>query len=160
MTDQPEEVRRFTLIDCDVTGHQRYGLLFRARDGRPGFIDSLEISDRPTDPREWPSVGERIICVVLGETRDGRLRASARGSDIVLVRAEPDAEHALSEWQRIRDVGFADPTERDAYVASSRGKAILRWAIRRRQSSNDHARASEILASAPATLRDELNDDL
>lgn len=160
MMAQPGEVHRFTLIDCDVTGHQHYGVLFRTAEGRPGFIDSLEISDQETDPSEWPSVGERITCVVLGETRDGRLRASARASDVDLVRAEPDARQALSEWQRIRDAGFVDSSESDAYVASARGKAILRWAIRRRQSSKDYARAREILASAPATLRDELSNDL
>jgi hypothetical protein len=159
MTNQPEEVRRFALVDCLVTGHQHYGILVRTSGGRPGFIDSIDISDGATDPREWPLVGERITCVVLGETRDGRLRASARESDVTLVRKEPDAQEALSEWLRIRDVGFADSSERAAYLASHRGKAILRWAIRRRRSSSDYARAREILAGAPARLRDELSDD-
>jgi predicted RNA-binding protein with RPS1 domain len=156
MMAQPEEVGRFALVDCDVTGHQHYGILFHTTDGRRGFIDSSDISDESADPREWPSIGERITCVVLGETRDGRLRASARASDVALVRAEPDARRALSEWLRIRDAGFADASEMDAYLASARGKAILKWAIRRRRSSTDYARAREILASAPATLRDEI----
>jgi hypothetical protein len=152
-----EEVRRFDLVDCEVTGHQHYGLLFRTSSDRPGFIDSADIFDPSAHGHsDWPPVGARLTCVVLGVTRDGRIRASVRASDMELVREEADLQQALSEWRRIRDAGFADTSEQNTYLASARGKAILRWALRRNISSSDHNRAVEIIASAPESVRNEI----
>lgn len=149
-----DDVRRFDLMDCEVTGHQHYGLVIRAQGGQRGFIDSADISDSLRHGRsDWPPVGTRLTCVFLGMTKDGRIRASARTSDIELVHEEANPQQALSEWSRIRDVGFADPSERDAYAASARGKAILRWALRRKASSSDYVRAKEIIASTTQVER-------
>src|SRR5947209_8025121 len=94
---------KYTAIECTVVGHQPYGLIVQSENDERGFIDSIEISDSPAARGEWPSKGQRLPCVVLGRTKDGRLRLSARQSDVMLVRTVDNVADALAEWQNIRD---------------------------------------------------------
>jgi len=153
-----EQAHRYSLVDLEVTGHQPYGVLFRTSAGTPGFVDKADIADSAITREDWPSVGQRRTGVVLGLTRSGKLRASMRPADIGLVRSVDDAERTLIEWARIRDQGFADSSERDAFFASPEAAAILKWALCQREFSTDRDRALEILSEAPERLRIEVGD--
>jgi hypothetical protein len=151
-----EQAGRYSLVDLEVTGHQPYGVLVRTADGTAGFVDSADISDVPIARADWPAIGYRAAGVVLGVTRAGKLRASLRPADVELVKGVGDAQTAFTEWARVRDQGFADDAERNAFFAARETTAILRWALSQHESSPDRGRAVEILSDAPESLRAEL----
>jgi hypothetical protein len=146
---------RYDLIECEVVGHQHYGVLFRTVAGRPGYIDLADVYDEPWR-RDWPPVGALLKCVVLGLTSDGRIRAASCESLVGLVEEVPDPGQALSEWVGVRDVLASSPEERDAFFASRDAAAVLRWAKRQREISPDRHRALEILEMAPDSLRHDV----
>jgi hypothetical protein len=145
--------RRYSLVDLEVTGHQSFGVLFRTADGESGFVDLADISDVPIGRDEWPAVGYRGTGVVLGTTRAGKLRASLRPADVGLARDVDDPDGALDSWFRVRDRGFADESERDAFFAAPETVAVLRWALSQREPSPDRDRALDVVVDAPERLR-------
>lgn len=88
--------RRYDVVHCSVVGHARYGLLIESQDGERGFVDSSYITDKPGEP--WPAVGQRLRCVVLGHTREGRLRAPAMPLYVETVAAADDPVAAVDTW--------------------------------------------------------------
>ncbi|HEX5492980.1 MAG TPA: hypothetical protein VFX70_00215 [Mycobacteriales bacterium] len=152
-------MRRYDLVDCEIIGHHSYGILLRTSEGLTGFADLSDIFDAPTSRDEWPPIGTRMTGVVLGENRSGRVRVSTRTLDVALAREVADPEQALSEWIRMRDTGFRDPSGMDSFLGSVNAAAVLRWATRQRESSPDRARGLEVLASAPEWLRSAVADN-
>lgn len=92
--------RRYDIVHCSVVGHAPYGLLIESEDGERGFVDSSYISDRPGEP--WPEVGRRLQCVVLGQTRDGRLRVAATPTYVDVVALTGDAIAAYEQWRSLK----------------------------------------------------------
>jgi hypothetical protein len=151
-----QDLARYALVECEVTAHQSYGLVFQVRNGLRGFVDKAEIADAPVTQAEWPSVGRHMACVVLGRSRDGRIRASMRSSDVQLARSVADPDRLLRDWIRIRDEGFIDVSERDTFFASSDAYPLLQWALGQRPGSRDRTRAMEIVSDAPGNLKRQL----
>jgi hypothetical protein len=87
---------RYDVIHCSVVGHKHYGLLIESEDGERGFVDGIDITDKPGEP--WPAVGQRLRCVVLGYARDGRLRAAAKPLYVEIVDGVDDPLAAIAEW--------------------------------------------------------------
>ncbi|HYS40734.1 MAG TPA: hypothetical protein VEO01_34400 [Pseudonocardiaceae bacterium] len=151
---------KYAVVDCTVVGHQAYGLVVQDDHGRRGFVDSLDIDDEIVAEHRWPPIGEPIRCVLLGHTRDGRLRLSLRPSDVALVTAVDNAAAALAEWARIRDLENPGVELRQSFYRSGRAADILRWALRRLPNSVDSMRAHQLLLDAPESLRiDVLGDE-
>ncbi|GHJ13365.1 hypothetical protein TPA0908_13600 [Micromonospora sp. AKA38] len=150
------QIPRYALVQCEVTGHASYGLVLQVSGGVRGFVDKVDIADEAVAFEDWPHVGESLTCVVLGYSRDGRIRASARPRDIALVAAVSDPESALMAWVRIRDQGFADSRDRARFIESADAIPVIRWALRHRIGTADWNRASEILSDAPDRLKREV----
>lgn len=152
------EYPKYSLVECRIVGHQHYGLVVRTVPGdRPGYVDESAISDQQYAPmNEWPGVGEALLCVILGDTRDGRLRLSSRPRDVALARAVVDVEATLSIWRRIRDEATAEPDPLVEFLGSQEAVPTLRWALSRPDGSADRLRASEIVEKAPHWLRGQL----
>jgi len=152
-----EQFQRYSLVDCEITTHQPYGVVFRAPDGTLGFVDRADISDSPITPEQWPPVGQRLTGVVLGSTRGEKLRVSLRPSDVAFVGSVDDPARAFAEWTRIREEGFRGPKERDAFFSSPEAPPVLKWALRQRSASADRGRVIEVLSQAPEHLQIEVN---
>lgn len=95
----PQARCRYDLVHCSVVGHARYGLLIESEDGARGFVDSSYVSDRPGEP--WPEVGRRLRCVVLGYTRDGRLRVAATPTYVDVMASTGDAVAAYEQCRSL-----------------------------------------------------------
>jgi hypothetical protein len=87
---------RYDVVECSVIGHVRYGLLIESRDGESGFVDRAHITDRPGE--SWPAVGQPLRCVVLGYTKEGRLRAAATPLYVEMIAAADDPAAAANTW--------------------------------------------------------------
>jgi hypothetical protein len=92
----PQARHRYDVIQCSVIGHAQYGLLIESEDGERGYVDSTHITDKPREP--WPAVGQRLRCVVLGYTKEGRLRAAATPQYVEVVAAADDPVAADDQW--------------------------------------------------------------
>lgn len=151
--DTPE-LRKYSLVECRITRHQHYGLVVRTVPGdQPGFVDSSAISDQPyASPADWPVAGETLMCVILGDTRDGRFRLSSRPRDVALARAVTDVKAVLSTWQGIRDEGIRDEGRLAEFFKSGDAVPTLRWALSGPDGSADQTCASQIVAKAPDWL--------
>lgn len=152
------EYPKYSLVECRIVRHQHYGLVVRTVPGdRPGFIDESAISDQPYAPMsDWPGVGETLLCVVLGGSRDGRTRLSSRPRDVALARAVVDVEAALLVWRRIRDEATLEAGPLAEFFESREAVPTLRWELNRPHESTDHSRASEIFEKAPDCLKRQL----
>jgi hypothetical protein len=127
--------------------------------GKNGFVDESAISDEPyAPPGDWPRIGELLLCVVLGVTRDGRLRLSSRPRDIELVRAVLNVESALAEWRQVRDDPSGGEGHLRQFLRSRDAVPTLRWAKSRPSGSIDRVRALEIIAKAPESLLRDLRN--
>lgn len=100
---EPQARRRYDVVHCSVVGHAQYGLLVESEDGEHGFVDSSYITDTPGEP--WPAVGRRLRCVVLGYTKEGRLRAAATPLYVEMVAAADDPVTAVDEWSQLTGRG-------------------------------------------------------
>lgn len=100
---EPQARRRYDVVHCSVVGHARYGLLVESEDGEHGFVDSSYITDKPGEP--WPAVGRRLRCVVLGYTKDDRLRVAATPLYVEMVAAADDPVTAVDEWSLLTGRG-------------------------------------------------------
>jgi hypothetical protein len=92
--------RRYDVVRCSVVGHVHYGLLIESADGERGFVDSADITDRPGEP--WPAIGQQLMCVVLGYTKEGRLRGAARPLYAEMIAAADDPDRAAQEYEKRR----------------------------------------------------------
>lgn len=90
--------RRYDIVHCSVVGHAHYGLLVESQDGERGFVDRAHITDKPGEP--WPATGRQLRCVVLGYTKDNRLRAAATPSYVETVAAADDPAAAANAGSR------------------------------------------------------------
>ena len=151
-------LRRYSVIECRITDHQPYGLVFETGDGTHGFVDRADISDVPVSELDWPPVGQHVTCVVLGSTRDGRVRASARPRYVALIQGAADPQRVLSDWIRIRDNGFRDASERETFFRSPDAVLVLQWALVDRGNPASKSRALELLAEGPAQLRSAVQE--
>ncbi|MEV8443909.1 hypothetical protein AB0425_41600 [Actinosynnema sp. NPDC051121] len=95
--------RRYEVVHCSVVGHAGYGLLVESEDGERGYVDSSHITDEPGEP--WPAVGRRLPCVVLGYTKEGRLRAATTPLYVEMVAAADDPAAAVEEWSLLTGRG-------------------------------------------------------
>lgn len=143
---------KYSIVDCEVVSHRDFGLIVRSMEGGSGYIDVMDISDERLAPDRWPLPGQLISCVVLGYTRDGRMRLTARGGDIALVRNVADVASAIAEWETVRDASSSATGVGD-FFQSGNAIALLRWALLRPRSSMDWKRASTLLRSAPEWIR-------
>ena len=138
---------QYSLVDLEITGHQRDGLVVRTADGADGFVDRADISDTPIPRADWPAIGSTAAGVVLGVTRAGKLRVSLRPGEVGLVTAALElvtgvdhTREAVTAWARVRDHDFADDAARNEFLAASRAAASLREALRQRGPSLSDAR--------------------
>ncbi len=74
-------------VNFTVTGAQHYGVLIRTDSGERGWIESDYVSDVRPGRDEWPGVGTALRGLVLGYTKDGRIRIALRHVD---GRQSPD----------------------------------------------------------------------
>ncbi|MGW4384404.1 hypothetical protein [Kitasatospora sp. NPDC004531] len=141
------EVPRYALVDCVVVVHRHYGPVTRTAPGDvPGYVDCLDLSDDPAAGRaDWPAVGQQLTCVVLGTTKDGRLRLSARPRDVELVGAVADLPAALATWRAVRDGGGAAAE----FLRADDAVPVLRWALRHPAGSGERTRAEALIERAP-----------
>ncbi|MEV0680255.1 hypothetical protein AB0I60_27440 [Actinosynnema sp. NPDC050436] len=86
---------KYDRVECLVTGHRHFGLLVRTDGGTPGFVDSADIADARAATADWPPVGSRLRCDVLGLARDGRVRVTSAPAYVELVGSLDDPREAL-----------------------------------------------------------------
>ncbi|MFD7639405.1 hypothetical protein ACFV4P_02005 [Kitasatospora sp. NPDC059795] len=116
------------LVECVVVTHRHYGPNTRTVvGGAPGFIDSTDVSDDPAD-RDWPPVGRRLACLVLGDTKDGRLRLSCRPRDVELGRSVADVVAAVAAWRTVCDA--ESEVAVGEFLRTADAGPTLRWALR------------------------------
>ena len=72
--------RRGDIVDCVVTGHAHWGVLFTMPGGEPGWIEGDYLDDVKVPPEKWPAEGTVVRAVVLDHLPDGRWWLSARPS--------------------------------------------------------------------------------
>lgn len=146
---------RYEIVQCVVTGHQRYGLLVRSEGGETGLVDSVDISDGHDSAIDWPSIGIRLPCVVLGYTRDGRIRVASAPSYVRLIRELDDPGLALEEWKALRESqGSGEMADR--FFGSHHARPLLTWALKTHVGSANHTLAVSLLNAAPGELKKEL----
>jgi hypothetical protein len=95
--------RRYDVVRCSVVGRVHYGLLIESADGERGYVDSADITDQPGEP--WPEIGQQLPCVVLGYTKEGRLRAAARPLYVEIVATADDRVAAVEWYATMRQNG-------------------------------------------------------
>jgi hypothetical protein len=150
---------RYDVVDCVVTGHHTDGLLVTLDSGERGVVERVTVEDAPL-PSDWPAVGTRLPAVVLGRTRDGRLRLAGRPSYVALVRSAADPEAALGAWNRIRaaDEAYAEASS-DLFDGPD-AAAVLQWALSQPADSPQVGCALRALRGAPALMKLRLVEEL
>lgn len=148
---------RHSIVNCIVTGHRAYGVLVRdPESGEGGYIDRSDIADSGLPQSEWPGEGSLIRCVVLGYTRDGRLRLSSRPRDVNLAEAVPDLTVALQSWVEARKAGESNEQYMRSFLRKPYALPVLRWAIRDRPNSENYKAARWAAEILPPEMRKEL----
>lgn len=148
---------KYSVIDCIVSGHRDYGVLVSVpASGEVGYIDRSEIGNSGMPQSEWPSEGSGVRCVLLGYTRDGRLRLSSRPRDVDLAETVPDLAGALRHWIAVRDAGVADEGAMSQFLGSSYAIPVLRWAMRDRPTSDNYKAAQRAVPLLPPGADEEL----
>lgn len=157
MLDEP--LPKYAIVELVVVGHQPFGLLVQDDSGQRGFVDRADIADDPAAGGGWPKVGDRIPGVVLGYTRDGRLRVSTRERDLGLVGSLANPADALQAWQAVRSAETGDTEVLEQFYQSPSAPALLRWALKHPTYSEEHKRALDLLSKAPKDLQTKLLGD-
>lgn len=150
---------RYALLEVTVQAHARYGLVVRSAAGEDGFVDSDYIADQPVPPEDWPAVGTHLWGVVLGHTRDGRLRLCTAPKYVAVARSA-DMAAVMGRWRDLREA-------EDRYLGVARefrerpdAEPVLRWALTGPYHPADRATAVRLLAAAPVALRAGLAPEL
>jgi hypothetical protein len=148
---------RYSVITCDVTGRLHYGLLVRAvESGEAGYIDRAELGNSPLTEEEWPVDGTSLRCVVLGYTRDGRLRLSSKPRDVSLSESGINVREALGHWISVRDAGESHPEGMVEFLRLSYATSILSWALQDRPSSANYKIARWAVSLLPPEAKDQV----
>lgn len=151
-----KELARYDRVECLVTGHRHFGLLVQTDGGRPGFVDRAEIADGLAAPADWPLVGSRLLCVVLGFARDGRVRVTSAPAYVELVGALDDPRQALREWVELKkSEGDAETVAQ--FYQSRHARALLIWGLKNPPGSLSLKLALSLVAGAPEALRKDLS---
>jgi hypothetical protein len=89
MDARPVIVRsRYDIVECVVIRHAPYGVLVELDPEERGWIEGDYVNEaRSIDPRTWPPPKSRVIAVVLGTTRDGRVRLASVPSFVERIRS-------------------------------------------------------------------------
>jgi hypothetical protein len=148
------EFRRYSIVRGTVSGRQHYGLLVTLESGDRGFVDVTYVSDESQPAAEWPETGRPVEAVVLGTTRDDRVRLCTRATDLEFVRSADDPAGAFEAWQAIGEtVESGDASSVSPFLDLPDADALLSWALRQSPRSADVGRALGILARSPRETR-------
>lgn len=150
------EFPKYAIVRGTVSGRQHYGALVTLASGDRGFVDADHLSDTAEGERpsaEWPEPGRTLEAVVLGTTKDGRVRLTTRGSDLALARSASNLAHALAAWEGCRKAGEPASSAAESFLALPDADAVLSWALRQRPHSSDLELALRVLAVSPAQTR-------
>lgn len=150
-----DRVARYEIVKCVVTGRQHYGLLVRTEGGEAGFIDSADIADGGNSKIDWPAIGSRLSCVVLGYTREGRIRVASAPSYVRLISELDDPVQALGEWKVLRESQWSDEIV-NRFLGAPYARPLLAWAMSAHVDSANHALAVSLLNVASDDLRKDL----
>ncbi|MFS8101787.1 hypothetical protein LFM09_32130 [Lentzea alba] len=151
---ESERLRRYAVVSGTVVSHPPYGIFLTTDTGDRAFIDSDYVADGGVRRDEWPQPGERVRGMVLGVTRDGRVRLSTRQSDVDLVDEGVDASRAMAAWDAFRQAGDAGSGQE--LLALPDAVAVLRWALRQPPGWNLKPKVLGLLEHAPPAVREEL----
>lgn len=144
---------RYAIITFEVIGYADYGLLVRdVESGERGFVHLSDVADAPVRADAWPAVGERAGGVVLGCSRDGRIRVHSGQAYMALVESLADPDSAMREWVAVKRAGVAGAGTRDEFFRSPNSRALIRWALGRPQGSADQRAAWSCWRSRPASF--------
>jgi hypothetical protein len=151
---------KYSIVTCNVTSRQHYGLLVRAvESGESGYIDRSDIADGGIGEDEWPSEGVSLRCVVLGYTRDGRLRLSARPRDVSLSASGINVGEALRDWISVRDAGQSDAQRMTDFLQCTYATSVLRWALLDRPASANYQIARWALGFLSPEIKNNFMDE-
>lgn len=146
---------KYAIVRGTVDGRQHYGVLITLESGGRGFIDADHLADT-ADGRsnaQWPEPGRSVEAVVLGATKDGRVRQTTRGSDLALARSVSNLAGVFEVWERCCGIGEAASSTAVSFLGSSDADAVLSWALRQSPGSSDVELALRILAASPKETR-------
>ena len=148
MDDYP----KYAIVRGTVSGRQQYGALITLESGDRGFVDAsylVDTAEGALPGPEWPEMGRTVEAVVLGTTRDGRVRLTTRDSDLALARSASNLAGAFEVWEQCRDADETQSPTVASFLALPDANAVLSWALHLRPPSSDLERALRILAANP-----------
>ncbi|WP_329787841.1 hypothetical protein V1227_24415 [Lentzea sp. DG1S-22] len=144
---------RYDLLQATVTGHQAYGLVLSTEDGLRAFIEDAYVADGPINRDDWPEVGAELTAMVLGATRDERLRLSSRASDLELVRSVPDVSAAMGAWAEYRGTEPRSQAAADSFLATPGAAGVLEWVLKQPRSWRGRTEAEWLIARISSDRR-------
>lgn len=151
---ESDRLQRYAVVSGTVVSHPHYGVFLTTDAGDRAFVDSDYVADGDVRRDEWPQPGERVRGMVLGVTRDGRVRLTTRQSDLDLVDECVDASRAMAAWDAFRQTGDAGSVRE--ILALPDVAAVLRWVLRQPPGWNLKPRVLALLEHAPPEIREEL----
>jgi hypothetical protein len=143
---------RYDVVECVVTKYLPYGLAVRSVHGESGFVDSGDIADSAVSSEDWPMIGARLDCVVLGYTNEGRLRAAAAAGYVRLIRALDEPAVRLREWSAICG-SLSDGEAVRRFFESPAAGALIEWGLKRPEGSVTRSAANDLWTQAPESVR-------
>jgi predicted RNA-binding protein with RPS1 domain len=155
-----DQFPKYAIVTCMVTSRPDFGIFVEEIGSRQaGFVDTTDMADSVDQFSGPPETGDNIRAVVLGRTRDGRLRLSMRPRDLKLVAALHDPEAAFLEWRNI-ERNLEDRWIKEKFYGSPNAVALLDWALSHPTHSSAHKQATNLLSGAPAALHARLSRDM
>jgi hypothetical protein len=147
-------LKKYDVVDCIVTGTRAYGLVVQVSEAVRGFIDSADLIDDPSERGERHKEGDVLRCVVLGRSRDGRVRLSAKKIDVEFVQAVDNPGSAFEVWvSACGDDRIGEDVARDFYQ-SRYARELLLWGLRHAEGARNRECALRLLPFAPLGLMD------
>lgn len=151
--DLQERFPRYSTVTCTVTAHRSYGLIVAVEGDGPGFVDLGYISHNPVTADAWPHVGEERRGVVLGVTRDGRLRLDIRHDDLALADSAVNLAEAMSRWTEAQHAEPADTGARQTFYQSADAALLLAWLVRGKGRGSPMESLWALVSDAPEDVR-------
>jgi hypothetical protein len=124
--------------------------------GERGWVDADDIADEVV-AGDWPAVGTTVAGVVLGYTRDGRVRLATRPGYVKYVRESGDPGNGLVAWERLREADRSHGDAAHMVYESPDGLGTVRWALGDGRMRRTALRA---LVDAPTGVKLEFIDEL
>jgi hypothetical protein len=152
MDDYP----KYAIVRGTVSGRQQYGALITLESGDRGFVDVGYLADTAEGVQsgaEWPEMGLTVEAVVLGTTRDGRVRLTTRGSDLALARSALNLADAFAVWEQCQKADEPQSPTAASFLALPDADAVLSWALRQKPESSDLELALRVLAASPTETK-------